>query len=75
MSTETLFFWVIIDPLTFALGSIGGYILFREVVEMDHLPRLNELIQIIRHRWMAFLSLTISVLYFFYRLITILHNN
>lgn len=75
MPNETLFFWVIIDPLTFALGSIGGYILFHEVVDMDHLPKFIELIQIIRRRWFACISLVISVLYFFYRLLTILNNN
>ena len=75
MSKETLFFWVIIDPLTFILGSIGGYILFHEVVEMDHLPRFFEIIKIIRRRWLAWLSLAISVIYFFYRLVTLLQNN
>jgi len=75
MTNETMFFWVFIDPLTFVLGSIGGYILFHEIVDMDHLPRSTELIQIIRRRWLACLSLTISILYFFYRLFTILQNN
>jgi hypothetical protein len=75
MSNETLFFWVVIDPLTFGLGSIGGYILFHEVVDMDHLPKLAELFKLIRKRWLACISLSISILYFFYRLYTILHIN
>ena len=74
MTNESLFFWVIIDPLTFILGSLGGYILFHEVVDMDHIPSFSELFQIIRNRWLACVSLTISILYFFYRLITILQN-
>lgn len=72
MLDEKIFFWVIIDPLTFILGSIGGYILFHEIVDMDHLPNFLELIQIIRRRWFACLSLSIAIFYFFYRLITIL---
>lgn len=75
MSKETLFFWVLIDPLTFILGSIGGYILFHEVVDMDHLPNYSEVLQIIKRRWLACLSLSISIFYFFYRLFTLLQNN
>lgn len=75
MTIESLFFWIIIDPLTFILGSIGGYILFHEVVDMDHIPKFNELTQIIRRRSLAFVSLSVSILYFFYRLVTIVQNN
>lgn len=75
MSKETLFFWILIDPLTFIMGSIGGYILFHEVVDMDHLSGFSELFQIIKRRWMACLSLSTSIFYFFYRLVTILQNN
>ena len=75
MTNESLFFWVIIDPLTFILGSIGGYILFHEIVDMDHMPSSIELVKIIRHRWLACVSLSISILYFFYSLFKILQNN
>jgi hypothetical protein len=75
MSKETLFFWVLIDPLTFILGSIGGYILFHEIVEMDHVPKFKDFVQILKRRWLACISLSISVIYFFYRLVTLLQNN
>jgi|GEM_PF-1797221 len=75
MTIESLFFWIIIDPLTFILGSIGGYIIFHEVVDMDHIPKFKELAQIIKRRSLAFVSLSLSILYFFYRLITIVQNN
>jgi hypothetical protein len=75
MANETLFFWVIIDPLTFVLGSLGGFILFREVVDMDHLPAFKEIIQLAKRRWLACLSLSISIIYFFYRMISLLNNN
>lgn len=75
MSNETIFFWVIIDPLTFILGSLGGYILFHEIVDLDHFPAMREIIPIVRRRWLACISLTISVVYFFYRMITLINNN
>lgn len=75
MNTETLFFWVIIDPLTFILGSLGGYILFHEIVDMETIPSFREITLLLRRRWIALLSLSISVVYFFYRMVTLLNNN
>ena len=75
MTTETVFFWVIIDPLTFILGSLGGYILFHEIVDMEHVPTFKEILLIVKRRWLACISLSISVVYFFYRMVTLLHNN
>jgi hypothetical protein len=74
MTTETLLFWVIIDPLTFVLGSLGGFILFREIVDIDHVPSLKELAQIGKRRWFAFISLSISIVYFFYRMVSLLQG-
>jgi hypothetical protein len=75
MTTETMFFWVIIDPLTFILGSLGGFIIFHEIVNIDHMPTLKEIFQIAKRRWLACIALSISVIYFFYRMVTLLHNN
>jgi len=74
MNTETLFFWVIIDPLTFVLGSLGGFIIFHEIVDMDHFPNFNEILHIAKRRWLACISLFISIVYFFYRMATLLQN-
>lgn len=75
MTTQTMFFWVIIDPLTFILGSLGGFILFHEIVDIDHLPTFKEIFQIVKRRLLACTALSISVIYFFYRMVTLIHNN
>jgi hypothetical protein len=71
MSTETLLFWIIIDPLTFILGSLGGFVIFHEFSDLDHFPSLKELSGLIRKRWIAFLSLFIAIIYFFYRMVSL----
>jgi hypothetical protein len=53
MTPEIIVFWVIIDPLTFVLGSLGGYLLFHEVVDLEHMPSLMEIFQIAKKRWWA----------------------
>jgi len=75
MNTETLLFWVLIDPLTFVLGSLGGFIIFHEIVDMEQIPAIKELLQIIKRRWLACISLSISIIYFFYRMATLIHNS
>lgn len=75
MTTQTMFFWVIIDPLTFILGSLGGFLLFHEIVDIDHLPTFKEIFRIVKRRWLACTALSISVIYFFYRMLTLLHKN
>jgi hypothetical protein len=75
MTHETILFWVIIDPLTFVLGSLGGFVLFHEIVDMDHVPSVKDLIQIGKRRWLAFISLSISIIYFFYRMGSLLQSN
>jgi hypothetical protein len=75
MNTETIFFWVIIDPLTFVLGSLGGFILFREIVELDQIHSFNEVLSVIKRRWLACTSLSIAIIYFFYRMVSLLNNN
>ena len=74
MSNDTLLFWVLIDPLTFILGSLGGFIIFHEVVDMDHFPKIKEIFRILRRRWLALISLSISIIYFFYRMATLIEN-
>jgi hypothetical protein len=74
MSTLTLVFWLLVDPITFGLGSIGAYILFNEFVILDHFPSADEIIALTRNRWKAIGALAIATLYFFYRLFSVLTN-
>jgi len=73
IATQNIIFWLILDPITFGLGSIGGYILFREFVEHERLPHRDEWGPLLRQHWYAILALAISVGYFFYRLFYFLH--
>ena len=70
-----MLFWVIIDPLTFVLGSLGGFILFHEIVDMDRFPSFSGILQMLKKRWLAFLSLSIAIIYFFYRMFALLNGN
>ena len=74
MTDQTLFFWVLIDPLTFVLGSLGGFVLFHEIVDMDHFPNTKELLLLVKRRWLAGVALIIAIFYFFYRMVSILHH-
>jgi len=74
MTSQTLIFWLIVDPITFGLGSIGAYILFNEIVALDHVPYRYEIIPLIKKRWGALLALAIAVSYFFYRLFSVLQG-
>lgn len=71
---EQILFWLILDPITFGLGSIGGYILFREFVEHERLPSRDEWLPLLRQHWFAILALGISIGYFFYRLFYFLNR-
>jgi preprotein translocase subunit Sss1 len=72
MANENIIFWVILDPITFGLGSIGGYILFREFVEHERLPNRDEWIPLLKQHALAILALGISIGYFLYRLFYVL---
>jgi hypothetical protein len=73
MNTQTLIFWLILDPITFGLGSIGAYLIFQEFASLDHFPPTpHDILLIIKKRWLACLALVIAVVYFFYRLFTVL---
>jgi hypothetical protein len=72
MDPKTIVFWFFLDPITFGLGSIGAYIIFREVADMDHFPSLNEIYLLLKKHWMACLFLVIAFGYFFYRLFTVI---
>jgi hypothetical protein len=72
MEPQTIVFWFVLDPITFGLGSIGAYLIFTEVADMDHFPSLKELAQLLKRRWLACLFLAIAIGYFFYRLFTVL---
>jgi hypothetical protein len=72
MDPQTILFWFILDPITFGLGSIGAYIIFRELSDLDHFPSISDMIHLLRKRWLAFLFLAIAVGYFFFRLISVL---
>lgn len=74
IATENIIFWLILDPITFGLGSIGGYILFREFVEHERLPHRGEWLPLLKQHWFAILALGISVGYFFYRLLYFLNT-
>lgn len=72
MAPQTILFWFILDPITFGLGSIGAYLIFHEMAELDHFPSLSEIFQLLKRRWLACLFLAIAVGYFFYRLFSVL---
>ena len=66
MSNETLLFWILIDPLTFILGSLGGFVIFHEFSGMDHFPNFREIVRLLKKRWVALLSLSISISWKYY---------
>ena len=72
MEPQTIVFWFILDPITFGLGSIGAYLIFHEVSEMDHFPLFPEIIALLKRRWLACLFLAIAVGYFFFRLFSVM---
>jgi hypothetical protein len=72
MDPQTIVFWFIFDPITFGIGSIGAYIIFRELSDLDHFPSMSDMIQLLRKHWLAFLFLAIAIGYFFYRLVSVL---
>lgn len=74
IAAENIIFWLILDPITFGLGSIGGYILFREFVEHERLPRRDEWLPLLKQHWFAILSLGIAIGYFLYRLNYVLNG-
>jgi preprotein translocase subunit Sss1 len=74
MATENIIYWLILDPITFGLGSIGGYILFRELVEHERLPNRDEWAPLFRQHWFAILALGIAIGYFIYRLLIVVNN-
>jgi hypothetical protein len=72
MDSHTILFWFILDPITFGLGSIGAYIIFRELSDLDHFPSMTEMLKLFRNHWLAFLFIAIAVGYFCYRLVSVL---
>ena len=74
MSTENIIYWLILDPITFGLGSIGAYILFQELVEHERLPNRNEWLPLIQKHWFALLALGIAIGYFIYRLVYVINQ-
>jgi hypothetical protein len=74
ISIENFVFWLVLDPITFGLGSIGGYILFREFVEHERLPHRDEWLPLLRQHWGAILALIVAIGYFFYRLLSFLNS-
>ncbi len=70
---ESLVFWIVIDPLLFGAGSIGAYILIKELADLDGFPSLGVVFDLIRRRWWAFIALALAVGYFFYRLVTVMN--
>jgi len=71
---EQSIFWLILDPIAFGLGSIGGYILFREFVVHERFPNRDEWVPLLKQHWFAILALAISISFFFYRLFHILNG-
>jgi hypothetical protein len=72
MDPQTIVFWFILDPITFGLGSIGAYLIFHEIADLEHFPSFSETRQIFKRRWLACLFLAIAVSYFFFRLFSVL---
>ncbi len=70
---EALIFWIVIDPVLFGAGSIGAYILIKELADLDRFPSLRILFDLIRRRWWACIALALAVGYFFYRLVTVMN--
>jgi len=58
---------VIVDILTFALGTYGAIILVGEFVELDRFPSPGKVWQILRDHWKAVLAFLIANLLFFLR--------
>lgn len=59
---------LIMDILTFVLGTYGAIILVGEFVELDRFPTLQRVLHILRTRWKPALALLIANLLFFLRL-------
>ena len=74
IANTNIIFWLILDPITFGLGSIGGYVLFREFVEHERLPHKDEWLPLLKQHWFAILGLGIAVGYFIYRLLYVLNG-
>jgi hypothetical protein len=74
MATENIIFWLILDPITFVMGSFGAYILIRELYEYETLPVWVEWLSLFKHYWFAFFGLSVSFGFFFYRLFYVLNN-
>ena len=74
MEPQTIVFWFILDPITFGLGSIGAYIIFREISDLDHFPSLGELFQLLKKHWLACTFLAIAIGYFIFRLVSVLNS-
>ena len=72
MDPHTIVFWFILDPITFGLGTLGAYLIFREISNLDHFPSFNETLQLFRKQWLACLFLAIAVGYFIFRLISVI---
>lgn len=73
MPVQILLFWLILDPITFGLGSIGAYLVFIELSTLDSLPSIADLIVIVKKRKLAVLALAVAVIYFFYRLFAVIN--
>jgi hypothetical protein len=74
LSAQTIIFWIIFDPITFGLGSVGAYVLFQEFTSLDHQPSFSEILFLLKKRWLPCLGLVIAVAYFFYRLFSVLNG-
>lgn len=72
MPVSNLIFWLIADPITFGFGSIGAYIFFQELTVFDHFPTLSEILKLFQKRKFALIGLVIAIVYFFYRLYSVI---
>lgn len=75
MTNSLLVFWLILDPITFGLGSIGAYILFQQFVEHERFPKGHEWFVVLREHWFAVVALTIAIGYFLFRLFSVVGGN
>ena len=73
--TEKIIFWLILDPITFGLGSIGAYRIFEEFVEHESFPNKIEWLPLIKKHGFDIIALSVAFGYFFYRLFYVLGNS
>ena len=74
MAPSTFVYWVILDPLTFWFGTLGAYLVFQELSNLERRPNIEEWKRIFKKLWVGFLGLAIAIVYFIFRIATELNR-